>query len=197
MNKTKVKLTSSVESVTLFYFSIAVMLHRLNIGVLTASINIEKDKMIKFGIDPVKLKEFFDFYNSKEKKVLSKKELEELTLVCYRYLLYFVVKGVSVIGWLDKIFPDSASSIFKKTSWNEAILKQMIALKSLVYTAMTDSSMHFKEIPFDTAMHAWAKRFQEAHPNTANVLGIKKISLDDLNKFLECFIQDCNKLIMK
>lgn len=224
MNKTKegstLKITTSiteknilsVEDVTVFYISIAVMLDRLNIGVSIATINSENDKMIKFGIDPVKLKAFFDFYNLNGKKALSKKEKEEfqkkleefkedakeLKLVCYRYLLYLVVRGVSIIGWLDQIFPDSANGIFKKTAWDAAILKQMKDLKSLVVCALKkDSLMRYQEIPFDTAMHAWSVRFKQEYPVTADILDVKKISLNDLNKFLECFIQDCDELIMK
>ncbi|MFZ2204967.1 MAG: hypothetical protein WAV23_00030 [Minisyncoccia bacterium] len=182
-------ITSSVEKVVLFNFSIAVLIGRLNLDLLINKINTENKKMIRFGLDTVRLQAIVNYFKLTNKLSLSK---EEIALSNYHYFMYCVANGINVLGWLDKIFPECFGNIFKNTSQSSEIIKQMEALKLLIDETLKDKSMHYKEIeiPFDAGMNAWANRFKQEHPNTAEFLDVKFITLAELSEFIEHFIRD-------
>lgn len=189
---TRKKITTNVEKVALFNFSIAVMLSLTPEG-LTVKIKEEKEKIKKSGLDPVKIQSLIDCYKLTKTQNLSR---EEAALTAYNFLVYCVADGVSVIGWISRIFPAPFCDIFTKTSQPLEVLDQLVTMKHGL-DKLKNQSFKYQAVPFETDLHSWAVRFrsQKEYEYAGIKFELKGILLSYFSEFLICLIDDSSYLI--
>ncbi len=194
MNKTKsvsttgtlirTEIKPAVAKVALFIFAIMVGFSSEKI---IARFKEEREKMIKFGIDPGMFQALLDYFKKGETPTLSKEKAE---LIAYYYMVYNEANGISVIKWLAKISTAAPFKFIFETVSTTPV-EHLEFQKSSISKVLKSLSVKWINV-FAVTINSKIKEISDQYPYMAEQLGMKKITLTltDLIEFIACLTHD-------